>query len=127
MIVNLIMAADDAGGIGISGGIPWSDPEDLKWFREMTMGGIVVIGYATAMGCPDLPGRKVHIMSRNSTPEQVMKKMEPMTEDGSQLWIAGGRKTYEMWLPYVDRFFISHIKGKFGVDTYAGFPLPWIR
>ena len=31
----------------------------------------------------------------------------------------GGAKTYRQWLHYVDRFYISRIRGKFESDTYC--------
>jgi len=130
MTINLIMAADDNGGIGLDGKIPWRDPEDLKWFMNLTMGGIVVVGYNTAQALPELPGRIVWTMERNTTPDDILEDQAfgffPHLKHSEQLWIAGGAKTYAQWMPYIDRFYISHIKGTFDVDTHAGFPLPWI-
>lgn len=125
-IVNLIMAADDAGGIGFMGCLPWQDPADLKWFKKMTMHGMVVVGYNTARKLPELPGRIVKVMDRDTNPNQILSDRNEHYPT-KEIWVAGGAKTYIRWLPYVDRFFVSHIDGTFLVDTYSPIPLPWVH
>ena len=36
--LSVLVAADERGGIGRSGGLPWHLPEDLKRFKTLTMG-----------------------------------------------------------------------------------------
>ena len=101
MAVSLIVALDDSGAIGYQDGLPWpKNSEDLKWFREITMGKVCIVGHQTNKTLPDLPGRTVVIMPRGMTPEQMIKVWE-----GEELVVIGGAKTYRQWLPYVDRFF----------------------
>ncbi|MFN9943923.1 MAG: dihydrofolate reductase, partial [bacterium] len=51
--------------IGDRGKIPWHLPEDLRWFKELTMGGTLLMGRVTydSIGKP-LPGRVTIVMSR---------------------------------------------------------------
>ena len=48
--------------IGAGGQIPWHLPADFRWFKQVTMGHILVMGRRTfeAIGRP-LPGRETHI------------------------------------------------------------------
>ncbi len=103
-MINLIAAVGKRGQLGLEGRLPWHDSADLKWFRQMTMGQIVVVGWNTYLGLPPLPGRSVYTMGRNETPEQTIERLP-----GADLWIIGGAKTYEKWLPYIDRFHINVI------------------
>src|SRR5262252_4069736 len=66
MIVSLIVAMDEAGGIGKDGGLPWRLPSDLKRFKEITMGHHIIAGRKTyeSIGKP-LPGRQTIVVTRN--------------------------------------------------------------
>lgn len=59
--------------IGAGNRIPWHYPEDFKWFREKTMGNIVVMGRKTfeSLGKP-LPNRKNLILTRH--PRQLIRR-----------------------------------------------------
>ena len=58
--------------IGAGGKIPWHLPEDFKWFKQMTMGNIVVMGRKTfeGLGQP-LPNRKNMVLTRH--PQRLIK------------------------------------------------------
>jgi dihydrofolate reductase len=57
--------------IGRAGGIPWHLPEDFRWFKTLTMGGILVMGSRTllSLGRP-LAGRGHVVLSRD--PERLL-------------------------------------------------------
>jgi dihydrofolate reductase len=60
-MINAIFAADSLGGIGKNGSLPWpKNSEDRRWFKQNTLGHIVVMGGNTwrdpLMPKP-LPGR----------------------------------------------------------------------
>jgi dihydrofolate reductase len=51
-MVNIIVAvanyyAEKGYAIGKSGGIPWSCPQDMKWFKDTTIGHAVIMGRKT--------------------------------------------------------------------------------
>ena len=115
-MINLIAAVGFRGRLGYKGVIPWHDKEDLQWFKSLTMGGLVVVGWKTAQTLPELKGRTVISMDRK-TPEEIILL------HGSDLWIAGGAKTYEQWMPFIQRFYISRIDYKGSADTW----LPELR
>ena len=74
--------------IGADGKIPWHLPEDVKWFKKMTLGNIVVMGRKTfeSLGKP-LPSRKNMILTRH--PQRLIK-MHPEIFGQYHEW-RGGR------------------------------------
>jgi dihydrofolate reductase len=59
--------------IGEGGKIPWYLPEDFKWFKQVTMGHVIVMGRKTfeSIGRP-LPSRKNLVLTRH--PQRLIKK-----------------------------------------------------
>ena len=45
--VEIVVAVDKYGGFGREGAIPWDFPADLKHFREVTFGGVCIMGRLT--------------------------------------------------------------------------------
>ncbi len=118
MIISLIAALDDNGGIGNKGGLPWPhNPEDLRWFKDVTMGKVVIVGHNTYKTLPPLPGRTVLVLERGEEPTRVIDELA--SSGVEEAVVIGGAKTYRQWLPYVDRFYIGRIRGEFEVDTYC--------
>ena len=116
MIISLISALDDKGGIGYKGGLPWpKNSADLKWFKEVTMGKTVIVGHNTFETLPPLPGRTIRVLRRNEEPVQVIAELA--IAEIEEAVVIGGANTYQQWLPYVDRFYISRIRGEFESDT----------
>lgn len=130
-IVSVIMAANNHGIIGLTdGGLPWSDPEDLKWFKSMTDGRSVIFGRKTAETVPRLKNREVIVLSRSRS----LTLEEAISNASShEVFIGGGREVYLASKDYVDRFYISHIRkpatGKRWASdyVYTPFDLPWVE
>ena len=72
--ISMILAVNSLGYIGKDNGLMWKIPEDMKLFREKTMGRPVIMGANTfaSMGSKPLPKRvnivvtsKAHLLSTN--------------------------------------------------------------
>lgn len=127
MKVGLIGAMDDACGCGKDGSIPWRSESDLRLFRAMTMGCVVVVGRVTAEGLPELPGRHVLTLS-HTLPDGpgVVRSASDAIERAGELgvegvWFAGGEQVWLAGLPYASRAVITRIRGAWGCDAR----LPW--
>jgi len=59
--------------IGAEGKIPWYLPDDFKWFKQVTMGHVIVMGRKTfeSLGSP-LPSRTNLVLTRH--PQRLIKK-----------------------------------------------------
>lgn len=68
-MLAIVVAVDDGGVIGNENSIPWRIPEDMKRFKEITTGGVVVMGRKTWDSLPPkfkpLPGRLNIVVTRN--------------------------------------------------------------
>lgn len=106
--VNLIAAVGKSGQIGLGERLPWNDPEDLRWFRNTTMGGFVIMGGTTIKHVPDMEGRILIGWGRDMEPRRLLKTLSEWQPDRT-IWIAGGAHTYRAFMPYVRRSFITHI------------------
>jgi dihydrofolate reductase len=64
---SLVVARALDGTIGRDGKLPWHCPDDLRHFKRLTMGKIMVVGRKTfeSMGSKALPGRETIVLSKN--------------------------------------------------------------
>ena len=64
--INIIVARSRNGVIGKDGKLPWYLPEDLKFFKEKTIGFPVIMGRKTweSIGKP-LKGRENIVLTKN--------------------------------------------------------------
>lgn len=117
--VRLIAAVGRRGQLGLDGRLPWHDPEDLRWFREQTMGGVVVLGGRTWAAMPYLPGRQVVRDLSYVAPQDFVHNIAYWQPEKT-IWIAGGAKTYARWLTsgLVRRAVITFIDYDGPADTW---------
>ncbi len=101
--------------IGNDGDIPWHIPADFKWFKQTTMGGILVMGRKTydSIGRP-LPGRDTYVLSRQ--PREIsgvhsFTNLEVLDhlETDKTIWIAGGGEIYAQMLPKCSELYLSRV------------------
>ena len=128
--MNIIVAADKKWAIGKQGGLLVSIPEDMRLFREETLGKVVVMGRKTLESLPGgqpLYGRTTIVLTRN--PEYKVKgaivchsleeALEKLNEYPSEdVFIAGGQSIYEQFLPYCDTAHVTYIDYSYEADTW---------
>lgn len=95
MIVNAIVACTPNGIIGVNGKLPFYCPEDLKRFKQLTMGKPVIMGRKTfeSIGKP-LPGRLNIVVSRKYS----KSKYDTITEAEDGLIFADNVEVAVLWL-----------------------------
>ncbi len=119
MIISLIAALDERGGIGRDNQLPWHLRDDLKNFRRLTMGHHVLMGRKTydSFG-GQMPGRKLIVLSRNAEfhpPDaQVVSSLDTGIQlahaaGEEELFIIGGAQAFALALPLADRFFLTRV------------------
>ncbi len=127
-----IAAVARNGVIGRGSELPWSLPEDMKFFRDSTRKQIVVMGRKTyqALG-KALPQRKNMIITRDPTfraadaevfydfksaIDSVLAKKHEFA--GQNCFIIGGAEIYALALPVVDELWLTEIKQDFAGDVF---------
>ena len=110
--------------IGTAGAIPWHLPEDFRWFKRATLGGVVVMGRKTfeSLGKP-LPGRRNVVISRTSHFEGVemlpsFEALDARAYAPAPVWIIGGGVLYERALPACSELFLSLVAAEPEGDTF---------
>lgn len=130
----LIAAVADNGVVGRNNQLPWYLPEDLKYFKQTTMGKPILMGRKTweSIGKP-LPGRTNIVITRQldyqaagarvvGTLEQALELAESIaTIDGSsELMVIGGAEIYTHALPLARRLYLTEVHARVTGD--ARFP-----
>lgn len=128
-MISLVVAMGKNRVIGKDGWMPWSLPEDLKFFRSLTLHQHIVMGRTTfeTMKKP-LPDRFTYVTTRQSDYNLDFENVEVCHDfdlllkrykEGSlTLYVCGGAKVYEHALPYVDEMWISLVDDHYEGDTY---------
>lgn len=129
-IVSLMVAMDEAGLIGCDGALPWRIPEDMKWFRETTMGKPCIMGRKTWESLPKrpLPGRVNIVVSRTAgflAENAVVVHSLDGALDGAlhvtradEVMVIGGAEIYRAALPVAGRIYLTRVQGRFEGDVY---------
>jgi dihydrofolate reductase len=128
--VNIIVACDDARGIGLKGRLPWRIREDWQWFMGHTRGGACVIGRlsyeAMLRGGHVNADRRYFVVSRDSGLAGPHTQVYTTTGDalaaarasGLVTWICGGTRIYEESLPIAQRLYLTQVHTRAEVDAW---------
>lgn len=112
--------------IGMGNKIPWYLPDDFKWFKDKTMGQILIMGRKTfeSIGRP-LPGRETIILSQSGyaasgtkTIESISQLNEFLADDERIPFICGGAEIYRQTLALCSDLFLTCVKGEFEGDAF---------
>ena len=138
-MLSMIAAVSDNGVIGRDNKLPWHLPEDLRYFKRMTLGKPVIMGRGTweSIGCRPLPGRTNVVITRQADYEaegaQVAATLEAGVEiarnvafiEGiEEVMIVGGAEIYRLGLALADRLYLTEVHAD--VEGNVFFPA-WAR
>lgn len=138
-MIAAIVAMSENRVIGANGKIPWSIPEDMRRFKELTTGHTVLMGRKTYESLPKkfrpLPDRRNVVVTRNdlyklslppdeqnvevvSSAAEFIEQWSSDAQPDSKLWIIGGGEIYKEALPYCQMIYLTLVQGKISGDTY---------
>jgi dihydrofolate reductase len=125
--IKIIAAIDHQMTIGNEGRTPWYLPEDLGFFKEVTWGNPVIMGRKTfqAIGKP-LPGRDNIVLTQNpdfsgegiETAHSIEEGLGFARHLSEEVYIAGGARVYEQFLPQADEMFLTIVHDTFEGDRF---------
>ena len=127
MPICLIAAVASNGTIGNElNEMPWEPIlEDLKNFRDITVGNIIVMGSKTfeSIGSSPLPNRTNVVFTRRIKPEYPKKGVEYFSNEvdflkkydrySDDIFIIGGSSIFSMFMPIADSMWLTEIKKSF--------------
>jgi dihydrofolate reductase len=128
--MKLIVAVDKNWAIGKNNSLLVRIPNDLKNFRELTTGKVVVMGRKTLESFPGgmpLPKRVNIVMTTQKdydgrgaivvhNDEELWKTLS--TYDSDDIFVIGGGSIYRKLLPYCDTAYVTRIDYAYEADTY---------
>ena len=122
-MLTMIFACDMNNAIGKNGDLPWRQSTDLQHFKQITLGGTIVMGRKTWESLPGkLPDREHFVMTRSNRDD-----IETITYEGvlelskkREIFIIGGGEIYNLFLPHTEKIHrtIIHCKVE-DADTFA--------
>lgn len=131
MKIKLIVAIDLHFGLGKNGNLLFKIPEDLRLFKQFTIGNVVLMGRKTfdSIGCKPLPDRiNIVISSKKDFENDEVTTFDNMgtAVEYSQrnfpdkdLYIIGGGKIYEQGIKYADEVILTKYNKLYeDADTY---------
>lgn len=131
MIVSLAVAKGPKGEIGLNNKLLWHISDDLKNFKKITTGKSVVMGRKTFESIGKaLPGRKNIVLTHDQS--LVIPNVEVITDplmafdvaldyddsDESELVVIGGAEIFKIYLPFVQKIYLSEVDYHGAADTY---------
>lgn len=130
MRLGLVWAEARGRVIGRDGGMPWSVPEDLAHFREVTLGAPVIMGRRTWESFPDrfrpLPGRR-NIVVTGSDSWQAdgaeragsLDAALELVREVSAAWVIGGARLFVEAIDRADVLEVTELDLEVDGDTFA--------
>jgi len=139
----LVVAYDEDLAIAKGGKIPWHLPEDMKHFKNLTWGHVVVMGRKTWDSLPErfrpLPGRTNVVISRQaheqestdsvrwvSSIDEAINVSEELS-GGQDVYVIGGNQIYTEFLnrKITSCVIATEVRGRYGGDTFFPHLLGW--
>lgn len=126
MRLSIIACIGENRAIGFENKLLWDLPDDLKHFRELTMGNTVIMGMKTfkSIGKP-LVKRENIILTRQKDIElagcKVVNSIEEAIEvvqNSNDVFVIGGESIYKQFLPKVSRLNLTLVKNSPLADTF---------
>lgn len=128
--MNLIVNVDKNWAIGLGSKLLVRIPQDMKYFRSMTTGHVVVMGRKTLESFPEskpLPNRVNIVLTRDQGYQApgalVVHSMEELKEElekysGEEIFVIGGGQVYRELLPLCDKAYVTKVDRAFDADVY---------
>ncbi|MCY4177271.1 MAG: dihydrofolate reductase [Endozoicomonadaceae bacterium] len=131
MKIALIAAVADNNGIGLDNKIPWYLPEDLRYFKSVTMGKPLIMGRKTfdSLKKP-LPGRtNIVVTTKRLEHEGIVvagnideaidiARQVALTNGAEEIMVIGGAHIYRQTLHLADKLYLTQIHKSVTADTF---------
>ena len=127
--LTLVVARASNGVIGKDGGLPWHISADLKRFKALTMGTVLVMGRKTFDSLPKLlPGRRHIVLTRDPRwsaegVEVAHDLEEALALAGNEpVSVIGGADIFRLFLPFADGIELTEVLAQIDGDTFIDDP-----
>lgn len=130
--MKFISSVDNKWGIGRDGDLLFFIPEDMRRFKNLTTGNIVIMGRKTLQSLPGgrpLKDRDNIVLTRDASfqvegakvvhsPEALFLELKASAYAGKEVYVIGGGQIFALLLPYAKESLITHIHATLEADSY---------
>lgn len=128
MILSFIVAVDENNLMGKDNELPWTLPNDMRYFKNQTWGMTVIMGRKTleSLGKP-LKGRKNIVVTRNKNWKQGGVDIAHSVDEAialaenyaaNEIFIIGGAEIFKEAMPRANRIYLTRIHHRFEGNVY---------
>ncbi len=143
--IQAISAIGLRGELGYRGGLPWKHPEDLKMFKVLTEGGIIIMGGRTWRSLTKILPNRIHwVLSAHQeaggpssdphcdsaslcffqSKEQIISNLLNIKKQ-TNVFIIGGSTIYKLFEQECSKWIVTHFESAFEADCF--FPMEVLR
>ena len=126
--LKAIVAVDEKWGIGRKNGLLFSLPEDMKFFKETTLGKTVCMGYNTLLSFPNgkpLKDRKNVVLCPIGVERDDLTCVHSLDElfselkkESGEVFVIGGAMFYKTMLPYCEEVLVTKVKADGNAEVF---------
>ena len=117
MNISMVAAIGKNNELGKSNNLIWRLKGDLKFFKELTTGHVVVMGRKTFESLPKmLPNRHHIVISSNNNFDKDVEVfnnidafLEKYKDYDDEIFIIGGASIYKLFLDYANKIYLTEI------------------
>ena len=117
MNISMIAAIGKNNELGINGNLIWRFKGDMKFFKETTMGHVVVMGKNTFLSHPKvLPGRKNIVLTKSNIDNKdieiyrsIKEFLDSYKDFNDEIFIIGGASIYNEFIEYAKKMYLTEI------------------
>lgn len=125
-MISIVAAVGKNNELGRGNDLIWHIKEDLKNFKDLTMGKYIVMGKNTYESLPrHLEGRKYVVLSSSLDNidngilfKDFGKLLEFVNNLDEEVMIIGGARVYRLFLPYATKLYLTEIDSEEKADVY---------
>lgn len=127
-MLSIVVAKGKNNIIGNENKLIWSLPADMKRFKELTTGHVIIMGRKTFESLGKvLPNRKHIVFTQN--PDFMIKdenvqvvhsmlEIKEYIDDKNENFVIGGAMIYSLLMPHVNKMYVTEINQDFEGDTF---------
>lgn len=114
-MISMISSVGKNRELGKNNGLIWHFKEDMRFFKDTTIGHTVVMGLNTYRSLPgDLPGRHIIVVSFDpvdgvDTVNGIQSIIDKYKDSEEEIFICGGASIYRQFLPFANKLYLTEI------------------
>lgn len=109
-MITLIVAMNRTNSIGLNNKLPWHNPDELQYFKQITMGKTLYVGHNTYNHLPPLQGRNIKVIGHNQDVQNFHAFLLKHQHSKEDIYIIGGASIFKQAIPYATYIYLSIVE-----------------